>query len=297
MGHFYSYCIIRFAAPAIRGERLNVGLAVFHEDGIDIRLPKRLDKLRAISAGLDLDGIRESLADLSDLDAYARGEGASSLADRIARINSLAPVELSSPGTFDPRSFGDYSVAIERLLHELVDPEPAPPKLVRKKSSRLLTSLKKIFRDEGVLARKGEDLSSHRLVANHLVAEGLSADLALQNGVMHIFETVDAFSDETPARKIISDIAISALVFEQARMRFGEQTTSRLIYHASSTVERITSPALSAAEHQGAELINWDSFSDRQKLIGLVSNLATPFESRRRNPHFHASSQHKFLIN
>ena len=114
------------------------------------------------------------------------------------------------------------------------------------------------------------------------LADGLIADLVLKNGKMHVFETVDVSEPDTSAKRAVSDIAVSALVLEQARIKFGdEQTNSRLIYAASASVEAAARSCLQAAEHQGAELYNWSSVQDQVRLIASITSLATPIETRR----------------
>lgn len=296
-----NFAVIQFAAHPARDERLNVGLIVFHRNSLDVRLSKRLDRVKALSAALDVDQIRLSLTNLNELDAYARSTGASTPAERLAQIASLAPVQFSALGMLHSPSSSHYENAIASLLQQLVEPEPAPLKVSKGRPSKLLTSIKKAFRQERVLARKGEGLDSHRILTKHAIVDGLEADLILKNGSMHVFETVDASADEHSLRKIIADIAVSALVFEQARMTFGETgTKTKLIYQASSNTETIATPALHVAEHQGAELINWESHDDRLKFIQHVSSLATPIpdaKTSKVNLNIHASAQHRFSLN
>lgn len=296
-----NFAVIQFAAHPLRDERLNVGLIVFHNNSLDVRLSKRLDRVRALSGALDIEQIRESLTRLIDLDSYARSTGASTPSERLEQISTIAPVNFSALGKFHSPSVSEYENAIASLLQKLVEPEPAPLKISKSKPSKLLTSIKRAFRQERVLARKGEDLDSHRILTKHTIADGLEADLILKNGQMHVFETVDASTDDHSLRKIIADIAVSALVFEQARMTFGEhETKTRLVYQASSSMEHIATPALHVAEHQGAELINWESHDDRLKFISHVSSLATPIpdkKSSKAKVSIHASTQHRFSLN
>lgn len=113
--------------------------------------------------------------------------------------------------------------------------------------------------------------------------DGLVVDLVLRNGAYHVIETVDATGDEHVLRRTISEIAVSALVLERARMRFGEQSTrAKLVYSATPGLERVARPSLDAAEHQGAELVNWSSTDDRNRFVQMVSSLATPIEKKRK---------------
>jgi hypothetical protein len=117
---------------------------------------------------------------------------------------------------------------------------------------------------------------------------------------MHVIETVDATNPDVALRKIISDIAVSALTIEQARIVYGQsETNGRLVYNASSTAETAATPALEAAAHQGIELINWASDTDKTKFVHLISSLAVPFEIKKSksNQGIHASLQPRFSLN
>lgn len=296
MERCFNYAVAKLAAHPVRQECLNVGLVIFDDDRLDVRPGRSLDKVRAISAGLDTDTVRAAVLRLADLDKVVQEAGKLSCEERLKALVSLSPLELSSIGSFKSSSMESYEQSIAKILTQLVEPEPAVVKKMARRS-RLLSSLKVALKRHRVLARKGEDLSAHRVVPSWSFAEGLTADLVLRNGSMHVIETVDAASDHTSVRKVVSDIAISALVLEQARMIFGEDnTSSKLVYHASATTESMAKPSLMAAEHQGAELINWASDEDRVRFVQEISALATPLE--RKSEHWiNASKQAKLALN
>lgn len=298
MARWYSFAIARLAAHPNRDERLNVGLVVFDGEHLDVHAARNLDKVRAISAALDVEAVRASILRLSDLDKMLQAaEGQSAPAERLAALATISPLEFSELGQFESYSDASYKQSITQILGRLIEPEPAPMRKMARRS-RLLSSLKAAFRTERVMARKGEDLSAHRVVAGWPLAEGLSADFLLKNGAMHIIETVDAQSDDISVRKLVSDIAVSALVLERARMTFGEsQTTGRLVYSASAHNESLAKPSLLAAEHQGAQLINWASHDDRLRLISDISGLATPLEKKGNISSINASVQQRLQLN
>ncbi|TPG18514.1 hypothetical protein EAH87_10400 [Sphingomonas koreensis] len=115
---------------------------------------------------------------------------------------------------------------------------------------------------------------------------------------MHVIETVDAQGTDVSVRKLVADVAVSALVLEQARITFGEeQTNAKLVYSATSFNEGLAKPSLLAAEHQGAELINWSSLDDRTKLITEMAQLAHPLSDKRKAFPVNSSLQHRFSLN
>jgi hypothetical protein len=286
MAQAYRFAIVRLAPDEVRGERLNIALAVFTERGLDVRLGKSLDKVRAISAAVDRSTLRELLDGLAGHDERLRSAGIAADSDRAHAMERIGPLRISRLGTFSTEGSADYEMRVASILRTLVDAEPAPPR-AKRKSSRLLTQLKAEFRREHVLAKRDEDIGSHRIVAGYEIDEGLVADLVLKNGAMHVVETVDASDEDASTRRAVTDIAVSALVLERARMQFGKKTQSRLVYRASPAIEDLARPSLEAAEHQGAILTNWASADDRGKFVNLLSSLATPLEKGRRQKTVH----------
>ncbi len=300
MARSYKYALVRVSAHPTRDERLNVGLIVLGEDELDARAPKSLGKLAAISAALDADVVRNALERLPDVDAYVRESGIVGPSERLQTLSQFSPFEFSSVGTFSAHSAEAYEEAIRGILQRLVEPEPASLKSKPKRPSPLLSVIKGALRRERILAKKGGDLTAHRVVTGLPLAEGLYADLVLKNGTMHVVETVDASSDDASLRKVITEIAVSALVLEQARIVFGEDNTSpQIVYHASASVEKAAMPSLRAAAHRGTELVNWASREDQLRFLTRLSSLAVPLEKQGKPARhkIHASTQTKLAIN
>lgn len=280
MAASYNFAILRFEA-ASRGERLNIGVAVFRNEQLDVRLTSRLDRVRIINAGIELSSLRELAEGLEIVDRSLRVSGYTDAGIRKDKISRHSFIKFSELGQFAAHNTDSYEARIKSILKAMVEPEPAPAKL-RKKRSKLMTQMKTIFRREGVLAKKGEDLESHRVVTSLELDEGLVADFVLKNGEMHIVETVDASSDTETVKKAIGDIGVSALVLERARMKYDSiGAKTRLVYAASAHIERMAAASLLAAEHQGAELYNWSSDGDRTNLINIFVSLAEPLTTKR----------------
>ncbi len=281
MAHIYEFAIARLSSTASRDERLNVGVLVLKEGVLDVRPAKQLDKVRAMAAALDGNQTREFLAGFAELDRQYAQTGISDIKTRLALMTQGAPLTLSDFGTFVADNVDQYETRVASLLRALVEPEPgrAQP---REKRSRLLTAVKTQFRSHKVLARAGETIDSHRLVPKFEIDEGLTADLALRNGVMHVIETVDAGGEEDSLKHTIAQIGVAALVLERAKMNFGDETKRRLVYTASSAMERIATPSLEAAAHQGVMLTNWASADEQRQFIEGLSALASPIQPKRK---------------
>jgi hypothetical protein len=286
MARSYSFAIVRLSPKDARDERLNIGVVIFSDETIDVRGARRIDKVRAISAAVEPETISQLLANLASLDETLRERGVEHINARHAQLVELGPLSLSPLGTFVSETAADYEARITSILKAMVDVEPATP-VIREKRSKLLTQVKRQFKIERVMAKKDEDLSAHRIVSSFALDDGLVADLVLQNGAMHVVETVDASGGEESTRRAVAEVGVAALVLERARMKYGKaQTKGRLVYSASPALERVARASLETAENQGAQLINWDSADDRAKFIHSLSMLATPIPTKQRKAKF-----------
>ncbi len=295
----YDFSIIQLAPGLGRGERLNVAIIVFCVDNLDIRISSRLDKIKALSAAINVDSLRSLIENFSKLDNISRKNGFSNTNDRIAQLNGIGPIAFSNMGSFVSHSSTDYEMRLAKIMSILVEPEPAQLRF-KAKRTRLLSVIKSNFRDIRILAKKGEGLDSHRIVEHHKLAEGLVADLALKNGAMHVMETVDFSSNDISIKKAISEIAISALILEQARMSYGvQETRSKLVYDASSNLESLIAPSLEVARNQGTDIINWASQSERNSFIKSLEEVAIAFDGpkNQKSSRFNAFTQPKLYLN
>ena len=281
MAHFYKFAIVRMAPKNARDERINVGLVVVTEAGLDVYASKRLDRVRALSQAVDPIEVRDLVVGLRSFDERLRDAGVASETERLKMLSQVGPLSLSNTGTFVANDADAYDRRVATILREMVEPEPAPSQ-AREKRSKLLTQMKKTFRGARVLAQSGEDLGSHRIVPKVRLDEGMIADLVLKNGAYHVVETVDAASQNETARKALGDIGISALVLERARQMYGPSATTRLVYSASATLERVARPSLEIVEAQGATLVNWASADDRNIFVHYMTSLAEPAPRKSR---------------
>lgn len=298
MAHCYNFFVLQFSASAPRHERLNIGIAILADGRLDVRLPRTLHKVHAISQALDESAIRSAAENLAELYPLA-GDANTPVEVKLENLRGVSPFDLSLLGSFSAGSSQAYEFEVERLIKSLVDPEPLPAKVRLKRPSPLAVLLRNAFRQERILAPKGEDLSHHRVVTNVPLAEGFAADFVLKNGQFHVIETVDAARESLSPKTVVANVAVSALTIEQAKIKFGEAATQgRLVYQASAETETAARSALSAAEHQGIELVNWASGDDQRRLLSHIASLAQPMPKKSKPTlPIHASTQHRLSLN
>jgi hypothetical protein len=299
MSRAYNFALIRLPSHPARGELLNVGIAVLGENGIELRCPPKLDKIRAITGAVDPNELKEDILSFADAAASAIKDG-KSFGEAIESAFSLSTYQTTHCGVFWAASRDQYEREVGKIIRTLIDPEPAPPKTLRKRETKLKANIRSAFRSEHVLASREDTLEDHRIVSNHKLAEGVVVDFLLKNGAYHVIETVDAVNDGVSVRKAITDIALSALAFEHARIEFGNFLVKpRLVYQASFQLERDISPSLHAAEHQGAELINWESGDQRRAFLVDLARNAEPNRKKggTQDSYIHASVQSSLKLN
>jgi hypothetical protein len=271
----------------MRDERINLGAVVLHDDHLDIRITKRLEKLRAISSAVSAESLSNLTASLIEIDSTIRKLGVTSSSERLKKLEGFGPFQFSEIGCFVAPNADDYENRLRSIFIAMIEPEMTVKK-PKAKRSRLLTQMKSMFRKERVLATKDDDISSHRIIVGLELAEGLTADLALKNGAMHVVETVDISSDDSSVKRAIQEIAVSALTLEQARMVYVDPNTStRLVYDASASLEKMAFASLETAAHQGAKLVNWASHADRFEFMENMISMAEPTEKARRSSQGH----------
>jgi len=74
MAHSYSFANIRLGTNDARDERLNVGLVVFQGEKLDVRVGRRVDKVRALSAGVEVATLRDLISNLVHIDEALQRE-------------------------------------------------------------------------------------------------------------------------------------------------------------------------------------------------------------------------------
>lgn len=298
MARCFKFSLLALHAPSPRDERLNVGIAVFADGNLDVRLLRSLKKLGALSLAYSDGVLRAAASNLTELDRRLSELGDSAV-DRLRLLETVSPFSFSPIAEFTAPNQSAYEEQIATILRICVEPEPAFRVATRGKGTPLTSALRKSFREDRILAAKGEDLSAHRVVSNVELAAGLVADFVLKNGAIHVFETVDASGENSSAVSVAKNVGLAALTIEQAKITYGNAATiARLIYQTTVQTESLITPALHAAEHQGVELINWASGDDQRKLRATVASLAMPLPLRgRKSASIIASTQPRFFIN
>lgn len=189
MNRQHHYSLIKLRPDAERGEIINVGVVVYLQGALDVRVASLSSKLRAIAPNFD-DDVLHQLGDLlRQFDSVASANA--SPAERRDFLNNMGFAVLGPVGFFrcaDPQ----YDASVSTLLQELVLP-PVQHMKRERGVTRLETQIRRDLELRGVLGTEYRDIEHHKVVPRYPIsaAEHLVADLALKNGRMHFCAVID----------------------------------------------------------------------------------------------------------
>jgi hypothetical protein len=225
MERSYKYAVIRAEPDPIRGERVNVGLAVFGDRGVQIQSldASKLSALTSISWTGALDAYERALKV-----AFDRSKTAD--AARSGVNGMFKSLNLSDLGTFIANDSIEYESEIQRITRELI----ARPRARRERSSTSIAAeVLRDFKAKNILAAADEGIESGRVVKNFSVdpVEGLTADFAIQNGHLNLAVTLDLRLQ----RPQLGQAALKAVTIDKAKkLRSDGEVQGYALYAAVS---------------------------------------------------------------
>ncbi len=262
------YSILKYSPDPKRGEIINIGLVVFRESGIDIRLLKTSAKLRMFdgaSLTSELVELESAIKELSLLE--------DDTSSRFHLINSFSnQIQLSSLAAFSIQGPHEYDKVLNRLYDELIKPK-ATREPAKVKYSRLHTTLKREFRRLELLADDPSEIDEHKIVSSYPlgVSTGLSADFMLKNGKFHMSETIDFNVVDINSK--FKETSLKAMTFLEGKKMLGGETGCYLVYSASTSKEREITTHLNMASDYSDRLFNFESADDKASYFDMLSKL------------------------
>lgn len=259
----YEYQLIILEPDMMRGERVNVGLIVYHENRVDIRMPSSQPKLRGIDPAYTPHVIEKEKARLSEMASVD-----SVLFRQVSQ--ALGPLHTSEVGWFDAGTGDEYDARVNDLLQRLV---LAPKRKVKRAPvSRLANALKNEFRRKGFLGKGPEDIGKHRIIPSYTISEeeGLRADFAYKNGVYHVTTVADLRSKNASMTEKQGRGALKAITMLEGKKRLGGKAYA--IYAAQRDQERELMPVITMlGEYSDGNIFNALSGDDMTSYHKIVA--------------------------
>lgn len=258
----YKFAVLRLVPDVLRAESINVGLAVFRDRDVDIRVGEVLTRARALYPDLSDEAFQQALSVLRRL-----GSAPLNTDQRYQALSRVGSFVLGEPGHFtvEDSKPETYDAHVDRLMKLFVSMPRGP--VVAKKASRLVTTIRTAFRREKVLANVGDvaAIGEHRVVPDWPLPTrpSLRADLALKNRIMRVCEIADlALEDDAPPPPALFSGVVTLDVAQ--REEGAEQCI--FAYRAKGSKVRIDE-ALGIAEAHASMLVDWDKTVERETFI------------------------------
>ncbi|MEY8768989.1 DUF3037 domain-containing protein [Erwinia sp. ACCC 02193] len=265
----YKYSLIRVTPNLEKGETINVGLIVYLDNDIDVRMLHSVSKLRAIDKSLDLNYLEELTGNLFKLSSTINDY-------KILPKLFRGSLSLSDFGMFTVDDAQGYEAKMNELMNRLVNPHRKTYKRINKK---IFFDIKEKFSRQGILGKFNEDILDHKVVANYPIStdEGLVADFLLKNGKYHLTETIDFRSENI--KKQMGEAALSALTISKA-CEIYQNIDSFVIYAAETTSqENSAKHQLNLLEKHTDKLINAFSHEDMKSYYEKMMDAASMLHS------------------
>lgn len=230
-----TYRVIRYVPDRMRGESVNIGLAmkVLATDEWIIRFTSNWRRLRSLQPDANEAAYNEMVYWLlAERALEARSADLESLESRIAEI---PPVQLSSERLVGLRDGLEWWT-FDQISQQLIDAPKSGRNMTGGQKSRLDTSLKNWLKSEDILA-KDETEMAHKFVSGY-VSPGLVApvDFAARNGTLHLVETLDLRGKSSSLKnKKSGEAAMAAINLERARIKLDGNVRRYFIYFADDS--------------------------------------------------------------
>lgn len=226
MARSYKYSVLRVVPDARRGECVNIGLVVFTDRGVDVRILPSLAKVTALNGEVDLATLRELPRVLAEWTT-----GVSEVESAHALLCNLGIATVSALGSVEVRSESEYERTVSRLMRTLVNPVTAPRQPY---GTRIKTELRSKFRRSNLLGDKSSAIAEHLIVEDYPIdeSEGLFADFAMKNGAYHVTETADFRAPSISQPGLLGRASLAAIKLDKAKQSFGPSTKRYVVYAA-----------------------------------------------------------------
>jgi hypothetical protein len=248
MARTFEYAVLTAVPNERRGERVNVGVVVFRDDRLDVRFKQAAYKLRALT-GENWDERLDSLA----ITASSLFEPKGKAADALERFKMLDPLfKPSDLGWLSVSDEADYEEKIDQILASLV----ALPRRERQETkSRINTEITREFSRAKIMAPLEEGIEGGKVVRDFSIdpREGLSADFALQNGVLHVASTLDLRKQSAN----LSEAALKSIVLDKAERKYPGRVRKIGVYAVDEDMQDNFKHHINLLGDYADDLYNW----------------------------------------
>lgn len=263
----YDYFLLRLMPDPARGEQLNAGLAVFGPSGVKLRLRLDATRVRALSPTLAL---RDWASQAEVLETRLNQADERWTQEFLLRT-ALAPlVPDDRAGQIVAEDEAQLEERITALIERFVA-RPAAPRRPREPGpSKLNADVRYWLRRARLFSTNPADINNRRVVANFPIVANASlfAEFALQNGAIHVIETLDLRGLDYLSPRRIDAAAYKSVLLDQAKEASPEGHRIAIIAADDYAIVR---PAVNMVSKYADDLVSFEQPADRLRLAHFLS--------------------------
>ena len=221
----YHYVVLRLAVDKMRGEVLNVGIALLAGDEpARIIMMATLNKLRAVDACWSSQRLAAWVTNAKSI-----LESGKTPTGQVQALHRFGLCESDAVGMFTASTPEELSEQLARIKATYVSNRSTGDKPKREKRTRLQTALRDQFKKMQVMGNTIDDIAEHLVVSNVPVAgyPDLKSDFVYKNGTYRITQTFDYHVAPDSLHNKLTEACVKSTAAELAMKEYG-QTTKRL---------------------------------------------------------------------
>jgi hypothetical protein len=257
----YKYAILQVMPDLRREERVNIGIVVFRESGLDIRVTETR-KIRALAGGSWDSEIGVFTQALTRIDS-PQGD-----TDTRLRASSVIQNQFSLQKTGWFRA--DSADAYDRAVRDILQTTVAKPKPRRQRdSSSIAGEISSDLRNAEILASKDDLLESGKVFRNYPVTQELDADFVQLNSAFHVATVLDLRA----GRPHLAQAALKAVILDKAKTPVEGKAVHKIGVYAALPARRDElKDHLALLDDYADDVVNWDDPNDREGLKRIFYN-------------------------
>lgn len=266
----YYYSLIKCTPDMKRQETINIGVVVFHNARLDVRLLQSASKLQLFAT----DAINDALNDIEErYNFFSKHADTPEEKHSALSMFNDGMIRLGGLGFFMATTNTAYESVLRRLLTTLVEPQKIGKSTHKPQFS---TKLKTEFEKLNLLGNSDEDIAKHKVIANFMLDEtaDIKAEFMLKNGVYHLTETVDFNTQQSlpDKRRQTTD---KLWTYSHAEKVLKDSVERYFVYSASVKNESRARPLIDLVIGNNTHIFNWESMDDRKQYIDTIQKHAT----------------------
>lgn len=267
----YEYVVLRVQSNPMRGEAVNIGLAIFCPDrNVEIRLSAPLQKIRSVHPKWTTDDVQKLRMQIESI-----ATASESTEERVRDLVSLGFCQQKSAGFFDAASLAEKNGEIARAEMMFVTNAKATAPHASVRKPKLQRELISRFKTMGILGRDFDDLQNHQVVANVPVPEhpGLKSDFLFKNGIYRLTQTIDYRVAEKGAHQKINEVCTKTMAAQVAEKYWGASLAKFAIVSVPSAIQAIAEPHIEMLKDSGFRI-----FTDKDESLSAYHQAALTYQ-------------------